>query len=100
MDRIESILKEKNLTKSAFADLMGTSRQNVNSLLKNPTREKLEAIAAALDVPVWQLFASPEEVCKTSNSNDFIAFIRNDGNNYTFNSIKELSDYVSKISME
>lgn len=97
MDRIESILKEKGLTKAAFADLMGTSRQNVNSLLKNPTREKLEAIAQALDVPVWQLFASPEEIAGCSIKGDFVAFVRNAGQNFTFTDKKELREFVDRF---
>lgn len=96
MDRIESILKEKGLTKAAFADLMGTSRQNVNSLLKNPTREKLEAIARALGVPVWQLFASPEEAACPAND-DFVAFIRNAGHNFTFTDKKDLREFVDRL---
>lgn len=97
MDRIEMILKEKGLTKSAFADLMGTSRQNVNSLLKNPTREKLEAIAGALDIPVWQLFASQEEVCLGSNQCNFTAFVRNGGELRAFDSMEALKEYVSEL---
>nr|DAW60309.1 MAG TPA: helix-turn-helix domain protein [Caudoviricetes sp.] len=62
MDRILDILNEKKLTKTAFADLVGVKNQNVNAMLKNPTRETYERIAAALGVPLWQLFASPEEV--------------------------------------
>lgn len=61
MNRIETILQERGINKADFARMLGTSRQNVNSLLKNPTQSKLEEIAAALDVPVWQLFASPSE---------------------------------------
>lgn len=96
MDRIESILKEKGLTKTAFADLMGTSRQNINSLLKNPTREKLEAIAQALNVPLWQLFATPEEAACSTND-DFVAFIRNAGHNFTFTDKKELREFVDRL---
>lgn len=62
MDRILEILSEKQLTKSAFAELVGVRNQNVNAMLKNPTRETYEKIAAALNIPLWQLFASPEEV--------------------------------------
>lgn len=32
MFRIEEILKERGLTKKAFGDLIGTSKQNVNAL--------------------------------------------------------------------
>lgn len=100
MDRIESILKEKGLTKAAFAELMGTSRQNVNSLLKNPTREKLEAIANALEVPTWQLFASPEEVVCNTDGNDFTAFVRNGGELHAFDSAESLKEYVDGLCGE
>lgn len=100
MDRIESILKEKGLTKAAFADRMGTSRQNVNSLLKNPTREKLEAIASALEVPIWQLFASPEEIVCISDSNDFTAFVRNGGELRAFDAPESLKEYVDELCGE
>ena len=99
MDRIETILKERGLTKSAFAELMGTSRQNVNSLLKNPTKEKLEAIAKALDVPVWQLFASPQEV-EGMSTKDFTAFVRNGNNLMVFDSIDSLKEYIDIISQD
>ena len=46
MDRILDILNEKKLTKTAFADLVGVKNQNVNAMLKNPTRETYERIAA------------------------------------------------------
>lgn len=100
MDRIEAILKEKGLTKAAFAELMGTSRQNVNSLLKNPTREKLEAIADALGVPVWQLFASPDEVICGSDGNRFTAFVRNGGELRAFDSAESLKEYVDELCEE
>lgn len=100
MDRIESILKEKGLTKAAFADLMHTSRQNVNSLLRNPTREKLEEIAVALGVPVWQLFASPEEVASGDAQSDFVAFVRSGGKNFTFTDKEELRDFANGLCGE
>ena len=59
---VEELLKEKGLSKAAFADMVGAKRQNINSLLKNPTLETIEKFAAALGVETWQLFASKEEV--------------------------------------
>lgn len=90
MDRIEDILNERGLSKAAFAEMMGTSRQNVNALLKNPTRAKLEEIAAALGVPVWQLFASPEEVV----SQEFIAFFYHKGRTHTPTTMDEVMDIL------
>ena len=56
MNDIERIIKEKGMKKSAFADLMHTSKQNVNSLIKNPTFSKIEEIAIALGVTPNDLF--------------------------------------------
>ena len=38
-DRVETILKESGKTKVEFASLMGIAKQNVNALLRNPSRE-------------------------------------------------------------
>lgn len=62
MDNIEALLKEKGLTKTAFSDLLGIKKQNLNGLMKNPTLETLKKIASVLGVETWQLFVSPEEV--------------------------------------
>ena len=62
MDRIEEILKNRGMSKSAFAELIGIKKQNVNALLKNPTRETYERIAKAMTIPMWQLFISPEDL--------------------------------------
>lgn len=92
MDRIEDILNERGLSKAAFAEMMGTSRQNVNALLKNPTRAKLEEIAAVLNVPLWQLFASPEEVV----SQEFIAFFYHKGRTHTPTTMDEIMDILKE----
>lgn len=72
MFRIEDILKEKGFSKKDFAERMETSKQNVNSLLKNPTKSKIEQMAKVLEVPVWQLFASPDEVMGETASQSLV----------------------------
>lgn len=62
MDNIEALLKEKGLTKTAFSELLGIKKQNLNGLMKNPTLETIKKFASVLGVETWQLFASPEEV--------------------------------------
>ena len=97
--RIEEILTEKGMSKAALAEKMNTSRQNINSLLKNPSSKKIEEFAAALDVPVWQLFASPEEVSYSplETNSDFAAFIRYNGTHYTADSLEEFNTIVEEI---
>lgn len=68
MDNIEALLKEKGLTKTAFSDLLGIKKQNLNGLMKNPTLETIKKFASVLGVETWQLFASPEEVTKETKS--------------------------------
>lgn len=62
--RIKELLKEKGLTQQELADKVGVSYQSMKQTLNAPsvTTSTLEKIATALDVPMWQLFASPEEV--------------------------------------
>ena len=64
MNRIELLIKEKGYNMTSFAEKMNTTRQNLYAILKSPSYPTLEKVAEALDVPMWQLFASPEEVAK------------------------------------
>lgn len=59
---ITSILKEKGITKAELAERLGIFSQNVNKMLINPTEATIKKIADAIGVPMWQLFASREEV--------------------------------------
>lgn len=68
-DRVETILKESGKTKVEFASLMGIAKQNVNALLRNPSREVCVKIAEVLNVPLWQLFASKQEVIEQEADN-------------------------------
>jgi Predicted transcriptional regulators len=69
MNRIKEILKEKGITQQELADKLGVTRISVvKTLAGNPSQETLEKIANALNVPMWQLFASPNEVQQAGNS--------------------------------
>lgn len=61
--RIKEVLKEKNLSYQQLADTMGVSLQFIKQTLNAPsvTTSTLEKISSAINVPMWQLFASPEE---------------------------------------
>ncbi len=67
--RVKEITKSKGLTMQQLSEKLGVTRdtltRNVNG---NPTIETLSKIATALEVPIWQLFASPEEVQLSSNA--------------------------------
>ena len=62
--RIKEVLKEKGITQQVLAEKLGVSYQSIKQTLNAPsvTTSTLEKIAVVLDVPIWQLFVSPEEV--------------------------------------
>ena len=91
--RIKEILKEKGITLSQLADTMGVSRQALSRQVAGKLLvEKAEEIANALDVPIWQLFASSEE---GAGSGDFVAFIKDGREIYHADSWQELEKLVS-----
>lgn len=65
MNRIKDILKEKGITINELAETMGLNRVTLSTQINGTANiASYEKIATALDVPMWQLFASPEEVAK------------------------------------
>lgn len=61
--RIKELIKEKGTTVKDLAQKMGISNVGLSQHINgNPSVEVLERIASALDVPMWQLFASQKEV--------------------------------------
>lgn len=76
--RIKEILKEKEITQQELANKIGVSYQSIKQTLNasSVTTSTLEKIAAALEVPMWQLFASPEEV-KAESDGDVCPYCGN-----------------------
>lgn len=63
MNRIKEVLKEQGMTINELADKMGISRVTLSTQINGTANiVSYEKIATALNVPMWQLFASPEEV--------------------------------------
>lgn len=64
IDRIKSLLKGLGLTQQDLADKMGLQLQSIKQMLNKSSlrTDTLKRIADALGVPMWQLFASREEV--------------------------------------
>lgn len=85
-ERLDEILTRKNWSKAKLATEMGIPRQNLNSLLKNPTKSKMEAMAKALDVPIWELFVSSKEI----HANNMVAFFHYNGRSHTPTTIDEI----------
>lgn len=68
--RIKEVLKEKGFTQQMLADEMNISLSAVKQMVSadSLTTATLEKIATALNVPMWQLFTSPEEVQPKTDS--------------------------------
>lgn len=92
MNRIEDVIKEHGYTVTSLAEKIGTSKQNLFAKLKSPSYPTLVDIATALDVPMWQLFASPEEI---AGAGDFVALIKDGSEIYHADSWQELEKLVS-----
>ncbi len=68
MNRIKELLKEKGVTINELADKMGISRVTLSTQINGTANiTSYEKIATALEVPMWQLFASPSEVQKETD---------------------------------
>ncbi len=62
MNRIKEVIKEQGFTITSLADKLGIARESLSRMIVSPPYPTLEKISNALNIPVWQLFASPEEV--------------------------------------
>lgn len=70
--RIKELIKEKGYTQQEFADKLEITRVGLSQLINGkPSYPTLEKIATALNVPMWQLFASPEEMHPKSDGLSF-----------------------------
>lgn len=93
--RIKELLKEKGITQQELSDILGVSYQSIKQTLNAPsvTTSTLEKIATALNVPLWQLFASPDDV----KGEELTALIHHKGEFYKATTIEELKKIVTKI---
>ena len=59
--RIEEILRERGISKTQFADMMGVAKQNVNLLINTNNTQKMEKIAEVLGVKFTDLFVADDQ---------------------------------------
>lgn len=84
------------MTLQELADKMDVSRQALSRQVGGKLLvEKAEEIACMLDVPLWQLFASPEEVA--GGGEELTALISHHGNFYKAGTVEELERITNKI---
>lgn len=96
--QLKTILKRHGLTSLAFADMVGVSKTTVSYWLNGkvfPPADMIEKIAAALNIPVWHLFADPEQVL--AESGDFVAYVRCNGKSYEALSLRDLEKVVDEL---
>jgi transcriptional regulator with XRE-family HTH domain len=98
MTRIKEILNERNISLKEFAAMLGISYTALYLQINKPSFPTLEKWSSVLGVPMWQLFASPEEVnTPQETSSDFAAFVRFNGIHYTADSLEEFNTIVEEI---
>lgn len=95
--RIKELIKQKGLTITEVAERMNVNRVNLSNMISgNPTIKSLEQIAEAMEVDVWELFISPEQL----KDKELSAMVKYKENLYTANSISELEDIIRKLKQE
>jgi transcriptional regulator with XRE-family HTH domain len=71
--QIERILHEKRISKTAFADMLGIKKQNVNRVLETRNLDKIQEIANVLGVDYLELITEKEEAPKPT-INGFVEY--------------------------
>lgn len=66
--RLKEIMTEKGVMSKKLAETMGVSNVTISTLINGKVNnlDTLARAAEALDVPLWQLFATKEEVQQTA----------------------------------
>lgn len=94
MTRIKEILRDKGMTVAELAEILSVSRQALSRQIKGKMLvETAGRIADALKVPLWQLFATPEE----AGGVELNALIEHKGKFYKATTLKELESVVAEI---
>lgn len=69
--RLKEVLSEKGITQKELAERLGISTVGMSKIVTgdNPNLGTLQKIADALQIPVWELLVSRDEICSPSPSN-------------------------------
>ncbi len=61
--RIKELIKEKGLTQKEFAERLGMTTVGLSQIINGkPSYTTMEKIASALNVEIWELLVSREEI--------------------------------------
>lgn len=91
--RIEDILRERGISKTQFAEMMGVAKQNVNLLLNTNNIKKVEEIANKLGVKFSDLINDDSQTTKSN----IIGFIEVDGEVIKVSSVQDLEEVVQRL---
>ena len=87
--QVKDLCKRKGITLADLAKQINVQPSSLSQILRgNPTLSKLQDIAAALDVNITELF---------ERRGDFIAFVRRNGETYTFDSERTLKEFAEGL---
>ena len=101
--RIRELIKSKGYNQEEFAKLIGVTRSTLLGQIERPSYTTMEKIANALNVPIWQLFISEEDIVERcskptyDDKSDFIALIKQGGELYSASSIADARDVLDKL---
>ena len=101
--RIRELIKSKGYNQEEFAKLIGVTRSTLLGQIERPSYTTMEKIANALNVPIWQLFISEEDIVERcskptyDDKSDFIALIKQGCELYSASSIAEARVVLDKL---
>lgn len=90
--RIKELCKKQGMTLQGLASVAGLSQNSISGLAtgkQKPSFDTLEKLASALNVEVGELFTP---------KNDFIAFVRMNGQTHTFTAPGDLKAFADTIT--
>ena len=90
--RIEEILRERGITKTQFAEMMGVAKQNVNLLLNTNNTQKMEKIAEVLGVKFTDLFVADDQP-----QNELNGFVEYKGEIHRIRTKSDLENLLKSI---
>lgn len=89
--RIREVIEQKGVTTRKLAEKLGITQSALNQHISgNPSLKILTSIANALNVPVWELLVSPEEVCNKSFESEVNGYVKVKGTLYEVHSFEDL----------
>lgn len=100
MTRIKDILNERNITLKDFAKMLGITYTALYQQIDKPSYPTLLKWSNVLNVPMWQLFASQDEVQRVSVPSDFVAIIRCNGKVFTPKDAGELLEVAKHLALD